>query len=167
MNTLVLYFSNIVFHLLPETRCFAFKRFLLRLCGAKVGKNVRICSSVKILGNHELTIGDDSWIGHDTIIICSAKVAIGENVYIAPRCYIGTGTHEITPDGDSIAGKGYSLPIVIGDGAWICACSTLLAGSVVGAMAIIAAGSVVNGSINSYELAGGIPAKHIKPLRTK
>lgn len=153
-----------MFRFLPETQCFSFKRFLLRFCGAKIGENVRICSSVTILGNKDLVIGDNCWIGHETMIVCSDNVTIGQNVNIAPRCYIGTGTHEITPEGPSVAGKGYSRPIVIGDGVWVCASSVLLAGCQIDSKAIIAAGAVVKGHVQSLELVGGVPAKHIKDL---
>ena len=50
MKSWVNYFNMIIFRLLPETSCFALKRALLRLAGAKIGRNVRICSSVHVLG---------------------------------------------------------------------------------------------------------------------
>lgn len=94
----------------------------MRLAGAKIGKNVRICSNVSIIGNGSLVIGDNTWIGHETMIICSADIIIGSNVNIAPRCCVGTGTHEINYDTTipNIAGKGLSFPIIIGDGCWMC-----------------------------------------------
>ena len=36
---------------------------MLRWCGAKIGKNVRINSSAIFLGDGGLIIGDDVWIG--------------------------------------------------------------------------------------------------------
>jgi acetyltransferase-like isoleucine patch superfamily enzyme len=164
MRTGVLYLSSLIIHVLPETRCFAFKRFLLRMSGAEIGKNVRICSSAKFFGNKNLVVGDNSWIGHDTLISCSADIIIGRNVNIAPRCYIGTGTHIISPDGASVAGEGRSYPITIEDGAWICAMSVILPGSHIGRNAIVAAGAVVKGEVQSRELVGGVPAKHIDSL---
>ena len=166
MNNLVLFLTRKIFNLIPETRCFGLKRFLLRLAGAKIGKNVRICSNVSVIGNGNLVIGDNTWIGHETIIICSADIVIGSNVNIAPRCYIGTGTHEINYDETipNIAGKGLSYPIIIGDGCWVCAGSTLLAGCSIGNQTIIAAGSVVKGSVGSREIWGGVLAKFIKNI---
>ena len=161
MKTGLLFVSHLFFRLLPETRCFRAKRFLLRMSGVSIGRNVRICSSVRILGNASLHIGDNTWIGHGTMIVCSESVTIGKNVNIAPLCYIGTGTHEITPDGDSIAGRGVSFSVVIKDGAWLCARSTVLAGSEIGLKSIIAAGAVVKGTVEDLELVGGVPAKHI------
>lgn len=165
MKTGLLYLINGIMHCLPETRLFPIKRSLLRLCGIKVGINTRICSSVRIMGNADLNIGDNVWIGHDTLIICSATVTIGDNVNIAPRCYLGTGTHLITPYSDSVAGMGQSYPITIENGAWICAASTILAGSKVGSLSIVAAGAVVKGIVQDNEMVGGVPARHIKFIK--
>jgi len=134
------------------------------MCGVKVGKNVRICSSAKIIGNAPLIIGDNVWIGHDTLIVASAKVIIGAHVNIAPRVYIGTGTHELDTNGVSIAGRGQSYPITIGEGAWICANSTIIAGVKIGKRSIVAAGAVVLHDVPDGELWGGVPAKKIRTL---
>ena len=44
---------------------YGFRRFLLRLFGAKIGKKVIIRPSVKITYPWKLSIGDSSWIGDD------------------------------------------------------------------------------------------------------
>ena len=165
MNSFLLFFANKINHILPDTKAFAFKRFLYRICGATIGNNVRLCSSCTILGDSSLEIGDNTWIGHDTIIICSAPVIIEKEVNIAPRVYIGTGSHHIDTNGPSIAGEGFSLPITIGEGSWICANASIMAGSVIGKFAIVALGAVVTESIPSGELWGGVPAKKIKEIK--
>ena len=95
MNTLLLYIVGGLIHSLPSTKCFSLKCQLYRLTGAKIGKNVRIASSAKIIGNGDLTIGDNTWIGHEVMIACSNKIVIGKDCDIAPRVYIGNGTHII------------------------------------------------------------------------
>ena len=60
MKSLLLWIYSLIVHLLPETRCFGLKAFLLRRCGARIGRNVRINSSVRILGTGRLEIGDTS-----------------------------------------------------------------------------------------------------------
>lgn len=92
------------------------------------------------------------------------NITIGSNVDIAPMCYIGTGTHEITPRSNKIAGNGYSLPIKIADGCWLCVRSTILPGTQIDKKCIVAAGAVVKGSYKSLSLIGGIPAKVIRTL---
>lgn len=162
MNSIILYLVQFSFRLLPDTKCFGFKRFALRLAGANIGKNVRICSSVRIIGNSSLTIGNDTWIGHGTWIFCSAPIIIGDNVNIAPLCYVGTGTHRIDLESKSIAGVGVSLPIAIRDGAWICARAMILPGVTIGEKSVLAAGTVANKNVPAYVMVGGIPAKVVK-----
>ena len=164
MRSFLLSLVNRIVHCLPSTRFFGIKRYLYRLCGAKIGKNVRICSSATIIGDSSLVIADDVWIGHETMIVASAPVIIDAYVNIAPRCYIGTGTHLIDPYGNTIAGKGVSLPIHIKEGAWLCTHSVVLAGVTVGKKSITAAGAVVCKPVPDGEMWGGVPAKRIRVL---
>ena len=149
MNSFRLFIANKLMHLLPPSRCFGVKRTLLRFAGATIGENVRIVSSVEIYCSGPLTIGDNSWIGHQSLIVGGdAKIEIGANVNIAPRVVLVTGTHEIDFDSDMVAGEGYSLPIEIGDGAWLGATSVILGGSKIGKNAVVAAGAVVKGTVD-------------------
>ena len=158
MRSIVQSFIKLVFPLLPETRCFALKRSMLRWAGAKVGRNVRVCSSVMIVGAGELEIGDNTWIGHRCLISASSSVRIGKNVDIAPNVFIGNGTHGITPDRDRIADVECSRDVEVGDGCWLCAGSMVLPGVSLGAKCVVAAGSVVTRSFGSMKLLAGVPA---------
>lgn len=164
MNTVILYIYNCITIVLPETKCFGFKNSVLRLARVTIGKNVRICSSTKILGNGTLSIGDNTWIGHQGLIISSSNISIGSNIDIAPRVYIGTGTHLIDLNSENIAGLGVSKDVVIRDGSWIGVNSTLLPGTIIGKKNIIAAGSVITKSTEDNSMYGGVPAKLIKKL---
>lgn len=165
MRTFVQYISKLVFHFLPETRCFGLKRSLLRLSGVKIGNNVRICSSVMIIGAGELEIGDNTWIGHRCVISVSSRIKIGANCDLAPNVFIGNGTHEITPDRERIADVELSKDIAIGDGCWLCANTSILAGVSIGNKCVVAAGAVVTQNVNEDTvLIAGIPAKVKKSL---
>jgi maltose O-acetyltransferase len=157
------YLLQFLFSLLPDTRLFRFKAFLLRLRGFEIGSNVRVVSSVKIKLKR-LSIGDNTFIGHETLIAGGdALVKIGKNVDIAPRCIIVTGTHEIG-EAAHRAGKGLSLEIVIGDGTWIGAHSTILGGVHIGTGCIMAAGCLVNRDFDNNCLIAGVPAKVVREL---
>ncbi len=153
-----------IIKLLPETRCFGVKRLLLRLAGHNISEGVRWCSSVRILGAGKIQIGRNTWIGHESIIVASSNVQIGACVDIAPRVYIGTGTHKIDIEGERIAGEGVSKDIVINDGAWLCAGCIILPGVKIGRKSIIAAGAVVNKDVISKCVYAGVPAKNVKTL---
>lgn len=164
MNAFGNFINSIIFRLLPETKCFGLKRRLLRLAGAHIGRNVRVCSSVTILGTGDLIIGDDTWVGHQVFILTSSCITIGKNVDIAPRVYIGTGTHKIDRVGDRSAGEGVSMEVIIGDGAWLCAGCLILPGVSVGKKTVVAAGAVVTRPCGDMKVVGGVPATELKDL---
>lgn len=160
-----LWIYSLVVRLLPETRAFGVKAVLLRWAGAKLGENVRINSSARFLGNGELVIGDDVWIGAEAMIyaVAPSRILIGSHVDIAPRVTIVTGTHEITPSQAHIGGRGTAKSVSIGDGCWVCASATILSGTSIGNKCVIAAGSVVcEGEYASQSLIAGVPARRIK-----
>lgn len=164
MNTGKLFLIGLVFNFLPISRLFKLKRTLLRWAGIDINKDVRVYSNAKIYGSGIISIGKGTFIGHKVILISSypAKIIIGENVDIAPLVFIGTGTHLIDPNGTRMAGYGISKDVIIGNGVWIGANSTILPGITIGNMSIIGAGSVVVNSIPDYSIAVGNPAKVIK-----
>lgn len=165
MRPFRLWLYSLVVRLLPETRAFGFKSMFLRWAGAKLGENVRINSSARFLGNGELEIGDDVWVGAETMIysVAPAKIRLGAHIDIAPRVTIVTGTHEITPSQTHIGGNGAAKSVSIGDGCWVCAAATILPGSSIGNKSIIAAGSVVcEGEYVDQSLIAGVPAKQVK-----
>jgi len=148
---------------LPATRFFGLKRWLLRVAGARVGDGVRCASSARFQLTGELSIGSETWIGHDVLVVGGGSpVSIGRNCDIAPRVTLATGSHQIDPLGARVAGEGYSLPIVIGDGCWICAGATILGGTIIGSHSIVAAGAVVKGHFPPKSMIGGVPARVIR-----
>lgn len=164
MNSLILYAVSCFVKILPPTRCFGLKRELYRLAGAKIGKNVRISSSATIIGSGNLTIGDDTWIGHEVMILCSSNVSIGKECDIAPRVYIGTGTHLITPDESRIGNTETSKNISIGNGCWLCVNCSVLPGVDIGDKVVVAAGAVVTKSVGKKCMVAGVPASIKKQL---
>lgn len=165
MQSIINYINSLIFTFLPETRFFKFKNFLYKIAGVKLDNNIRICSSVRILGGGKLFIGENTWIGPETLIISTSGIWIGKNVDIGPRVYIGTGTHEIGKDNIRMAGKGLKQDVKIGNGTWIGTGAIILPGVTIGDMCIVAAGSVVNKDIGENTLVGGVPAKTIKNLK--
>jgi len=162
MRPLRLYLVSFIFPLIPSTRMFQLKRSMLRWCGAEIGDNVRISSSVRFQTNGPVIIGSDTWIGHQVFITGgNAPIEIGAGVDIAPRVLIVSGSHEARPGEMKAAGPGVSLPIRICDGAWIGAGATILGGADIGSSSIVAAGSLVRGIIESGRVYGGIPARPI------
>lgn len=164
MRSLGYFIFNRFFCFLPETRFFKLKSFWLRnFCGAEIGDNVRICSSVKIQIGSVLSIGDNTWIGEFTKIVGGkAVINIGSNVDIGPDVLIVTGTHKLWEENGKAAGKSFSQAITIGSGCWLGARSTILGGVNIGVESMIAANSLVNKDVGDCLLVAGVPCKKIK-----
>ena len=159
-----LYICKLFFTLIPETRFFTFKNALLGWAGAELEKTVRICSSVTIIGVGGLKIGADTWIGHQVLMCSSSQIVIGQHVDIAPRCYLGTGSHEIDPIGLHSAGTGINKAIIIEDGVWLGANCSILPGVTIGKKSVVAAGAVVTKDVPPNVIVGGVPAYVIRSL---
>lgn len=106
--------QNTIFAWSPQF-CYGFRRFILRLFGCKVGKNVLIRPSVKIQYPWKVCIGDYTWIGDDTVLYSLGEITIGKHVSIAHRDYFCTGLHDHTKVSFDIDTK----PIIIEDECWI------------------------------------------------
>lgn len=116
-----------------------------------------------------LSIGNNTGISN-AIIICKSSLCIGNSVLIGGGVMLNDSNHHSLDwhirekGGDSDKEHAVSLPIVIGDHAFIGARSIIQKGVTIGEKAIIAAGSVVIKDIPSSCIAAGNPAKVIKYL---
>lgn len=167
MKKIISILTMYIFKLLPLSRFFVFKTKLLKFSGIDIATNARIFSSVQIFGPKYIHIGNDTFIGHESLLTGSynSKINIGNYVDIAPRVIINTGSHEIDIEGLHIAGKGKSADINIKDGAWIGMGSSILPGVTIGEKAIIAAGSVVINDVVDFTMVAGTPAIFKRDLK--
>lgn len=111
-----------------------------------------------------ISIGANCSINPYTIIYGHGPgTIIGNNVLIAGQCMIIPANHNFSRTDIPINQQGTnSKGIIIEDDVWIAAGCTILDGVKIGKGAIVAAGSVVNRSVEPYSIVGGVPAKVIK-----
>jgi len=140
---------------------FGWRRFLLRLFGAKVGAAVHIYSSATIYMPWNLEIGDWSSIGEHAYIYNLGKVTIGSRVTISHRAHLCAGTHDYRlPDMPLIRPK-----ISISDQAWVCADAFIGPGVCIGEGAVIGARAVAVKNIEPWRVIAGNPAREIATRR--
>lgn len=108
-----------------------------------------------------LEIGDDTFVNNGTSLSASTHIKIGSRVNIAPHCTVIDNDFHGTVDRD---GPPKMAPIVIEDDAWLGTRVTVLKGVTIGKGSVIASGAVVTKDIPPGVLAGGVPARVIKPL---
>jgi putative colanic acid biosynthesis acetyltransferase WcaF len=133
--------------------CF-FKRRLLILFGAKIGKGFYIRPRVCIHFPWKLEVGDYCWIGDDCGLLNLESVRLGNHVAIAHRVYIATGNHDFTDS--AMAYRNSS--ITIHDGAWVASCAFIGPGVVLGEHCVVAAGAIVTKSVEPWTVVKGNPA---------
>lgn len=154
---------NILFAL-PRFRLFIFfKKLLLQIMGAKIGKGVVIYPGVWIAPGRNLIIEDDVDLAKDVLITSSGGVEIGARTLIGYRTQIISSDHTIPSKGEPfpISGDKHAK-IIIGKDVWIGGNCLITSGVKIGDGAVIAGGSVVTKNVPGYAIYGGIPAKLIR-----
>jgi putative colanic acid biosynthesis acetyltransferase WcaF len=138
---------------------YGWRRFLLRLFGANIGKNVIIRPSVKVTYPWKLSIGDNSWIGDEVNLYTLGEIDIGKNTVVSQKSYLCTASHDYTKETFDI----YEQKIVIEDEVWIATDVFIAPGITIGKGAVIGARSTVLSNMPSGMICVGYPAKPIKP----
>ena len=135
--------------------CWGWRRFLLRLFGAKVGVQVHIHPSARIFLPWNLEIGDWSSVGFDALLYNLGPMKIGERVTISQRAHLCGGTHKF---------REASMPLVraaitVGDEAWICADAFVGPGVTIGTRAVVGARAVAMKDVAPGDIVTGNPAR--------
>lgn len=135
----------------------AWRKFLLQVFRAKLGKRLRLKPRLHITSPWMLYAGDDCWFGEDLWIDNPAPVYIGNNVCLSQGAYLCTGNHDYR----KITFDLRLGPISIGNSVWIAAKAVLAPGAKVGEGAVVAIGSVVNGYVPPSSIMKGNPAVQV------
>ena len=138
-----------------------FKVFILRIFGAKIGKSVVIKPSVNIKYPWKLSLANHVWIGENVWIDNLDNVIIGNNVCISQGAFLLCGNHNYKKDSFDLITK----PIIVEDGVWIGAKSTVLPGVTAKSHSILSAGSVTSKNLEPYSIYRGNPAEKVS-IRT-
>lgn len=141
----------------------------LRLLGAKIGRDV-ILHNVRFFncyrtGFKGLSIGDNSFIGDETLIdladsvIIEPDVTIAERVIILTHTNVGYKNHPLQRYYPSSSGK-----VLIKNGSFIGANTTILPNVTIAPKTFVGTMSLVNKDLPGESVIGGIPAMVIKRL---
>ena len=139
----------------------AWRAFLLRRFGAKIGPNARIYPRARIWAPWNLVCADLVGIADDAVIYNAAEVRFGSHAIVSQQAYVCTATHDF----DDPAFPMTVAPISIGSYAWVCARACVLPGVSIGDGAVLALGSIATKNLEPWQVYAGNPAKRIKPRR--
>lgn len=163
-HILLLLISNLIrifLFFLPESSFFSKVRgFLYSLFMKSCGKNLQVSSDVRIINLENLIVGDNVYLAPGCIINAIDSIFIGNEVMLGFNVVIVSGNH--TKFNDSYRyGSSKTEPIIIADGAWVGANSTITAGSIIERGVLIGANSLVRGKTLPNKIYGGVPIKEI------
>ena len=134
------------------------RKLVLRVFGAKIGKGGKIKTNIKISEPWNLSIGDHCWIGENVWIDNLALVEIGDRVCISQGVYLCTGNHNYKKDLFNLILE----KIVIEDDCWIAAMSIIAPGAILKRGSVSSLGSVISGILEEDGIYKGNPAKLLK-----
>ena len=137
---------------------YAWRRWLLRLFGAKIGKGVLIRSTVEITYPWKLSIGDWSWIGDSVTLYTLGHITVGDNVVVSQNSYICSASHDYTTPSFEIL----SRPVFIESEAWLASEVFVSPGVRIGYGAVVGVRSLVLSDLPEMMVCVGQPAKPIR-----
>lgn len=140
---------------------FGWRRFLLRLFGARIGRNAHVYPSARIYIPWNLTLGAEASIGEWALIYNLGPVTIGERATISHRAHLCAGTHDYR---DPVLAL-QRVPIEIGAQAWVCADAFVGPNVRVGEGAVVGAAAVAVHDVPPWQIVAGNPARVIKTRR--
>lgn len=137
------------------------RAILLRLFGAKIGKNANIYASVKIWAPWNLEVGEYSSLGPQVDCYNQGKITIGTHSVISQKTYLCASSHDYSlPDFPLIL-----RPIVIENQVWIAADAFIAPGVKIEEGAVVGARAAVFKHVEKWTVVGGNPAVYIKDRR--
>ena len=143
---------------LPRSLGSGWKRFLLRLFGAKIASTAHVYSSARVYYPANLTMMEHSCLASDVDCYNVAPIIVGANSTVSQGAYLCTASHDITDPLNPLI----TAPIVIEDQAWIGAKAYVGMGVTIGQGAVVGATASVYKNVAPWTVVGGNPAKYIK-----
>lgn len=155
--------------------------------GDRVILDENVVLDAKGTGNRGIVIGDDVYVGRNTILYCkNGDIEIGHRANISSNCQLFS-SHRLVVEPDTVIGAySYLLSggeydmadgtpfarqpslkpsgdVCVGEDCWLGARVTVLDGAGIGAHSVIGAGAVVTRPVPEGSVAVGVPARVVRP----
>lgn len=150
----------------PLFRCsprllWGWRRFLLRLLGARIGRDVLIHPRARIYFPWLLEVGDETAISEDALIYNLGPITLGQQVTVSHGAQLCAGTHDFRKADMPLL----KPPVSVGDCAWICAGAFVGPGVRVGEGAVVGACAVAMKDVPAWTVVAGNPAREVGPRK--
>lgn len=147
-----------IFFRLSPAPFHSWRSFLLRMFGAKVGRSVHVYPGVKIWAPWNLELADECGIASGATLYSQGKITIGYRAVVSQGAHLCAGTHDYNHPGFPLI----TMPVLVGDHAWIAAEAFIHPGITIGNGCVIGARSVVNKDMPAWMVCAGHPCKPVK-----
>lgn len=135
------------------------RRFVLRMFGARVGRGVRVHASVSIWYPPALELGDHVLVGPGARIYNQGRVTIGERTVISQRAHVCASSHDVRdPDFQLVL-----RPVTIGARCWVAAEAFVGPGVTMADRSVLGARAALFRDAEPDGVYAGNPATFIKP----
>lgn len=123
-----------------------------------MGKGVHVYPWVKIWAPWNLVLKDECGIANDVILYSMGRITVGRRAVISQGAHLCAGTHDYSQAGFPLI----TMPITIGDNAWIAAEAFIHPGVRIGDGCVVGARSVVSKDMPSWMVCSGHPCIPLK-----
>ncbi|MDP3856730.1 MAG: hypothetical protein Q8Q73_03100 [Stagnimonas sp.] len=137
---------------------YGWRNSLLRLFGARVGRQVRIYPGADIFLPSLLEVGDEVTVGDQTRLYNLGPLRIGAQVMVSQGAHLCGGSHDDRDPSLPLI----RAPITLGAACWICADAFVGPGVCVGEGAVVGARAVAVRDVPAWQVVAGNPARVIR-----
>ena len=135
----------------------AWRCFLLRIFGAKIGNSVKVYGSAKIWAPWHLEMGDRAILGDRVDCYCVAPIEIRSGAVVSQDSCLCAATHDHRSPDFTLIPK----PILIEQGAWVAARAFIGPGVTIGSGSVVGACSVVFKDVKPNTTVVGNPMREL------
>lgn len=140
--------------------CFAWRRLLLSIFGARLDPKARVYPRVRIWAPWNLEMEAWATLADDVDCYCVDRVTIGRRATVSQYAYLCGATHDFERASRPLV----PMPITIGPRAWVAADVFVGPGVTIGEGAVVGARSSVFSDLPAWKVCVGSPAKPIRDL---
>lgn len=135
----------------------AWRRMLLRLFGAKIGRGAAIYGSAKVWAPWNLIMEPGACLAREVNCYNVAVVTLKRGCVVSQGAHLCSATHDFRAAGFPLT----SAPIIVGEDAWVAAEAFVGPGVTIGKRAVLGARAVAVKGVPAATIAAGNPARII------
>jgi putative colanic acid biosynthesis acetyltransferase WcaF len=137
---------------------YGWRRFLLRLFGARLGRGAVVHASVRVFAPWNLEMGEYACLSHFIDCYCVDRISIGAYATVSQYSFLCSASHDHRHFEMPLITK----PVEIGAHAWVAADVFVAPGVEIGEGAVVQARSTVLDDVPAWTIAAGHPARPIR-----